>query len=210
MQDEPVSAPIIVVDSKHPQPRHIARAVSVLEQGGLVAYPTDTHYGIGCDLMNRKAVERIYQLKQRPKNKPLSFICADLSEVSRYGQLSNIAFPLVKRLTPGPYTFILKATNLVPKIAVTRQRSVGIRIPDSPIALALVRGLGRPLLSSSAITPEGEELIDAADIQRAMGHGLGLILDGGYQYREQSTVLDVREAPPVVLREGKGEIDGLF
>lgn len=205
-----MSAPILVVDPKHPQPRHIARAVSILEAGGLVAYPTDTHYGIGCDLMNRKAIEQIYQLKQRPKNKPMSFLCANLSEVSLYGQLSNAAFPVIRRLTPGPYTFVLKATNLVPKIVTTRQRSVGIRIPDSPIALALVEGLGRPLISTSATTPDGEALIDAGDIQRLMGHGLQLILDGGYQYRENSTVLDMREMPPEVLREGKGDVSGLF
>lgn len=204
-----MTAPILVIDPNHPQPRHIARAVAIFEAGGLIAYPTDTYYGIGCDLHNRKAIERIYLLKQRPKNKPLSFVCADLSEVSRYARLSNQAFPIVKRLTPGPYTFIMQATTLVPKVVLTKQKTVGVRIPASPIALALIRGLGRPLVSTSASTPDGQVLIDPSDIQDLLGHGLDLILDGGYQLDEPSTVLDLRGDSPVVLRMGKGDVSGI-
>lgn len=204
-----MTAPILVIDANHPQPRHIARSVAILEAGGLVAYPTDTYYGIGCDLLNRKAIERIYLLKQRAKNKPLSFICSDLSEVSKYARLSNAAFPVMKRLTPGPYTFILQATALVPKVVLTKQKTVGVRIPASPIALALVQGLGRPLISTSASTPDGQVLIDPSDIQDLLGHGLDLILDGGYQLDEPSTVLDLRGDDPVVLRMGKGDVSGI-
>lgn len=204
-----MSAPILTIDSLHPQPRHIDRCVAILEAGGLIAYPTDTYYGIGCDLFNKKAIERIYQLKQRPRTKPLSFIAADLSEISRYAHVSNAAFATMKRLTPGPYTFVLEATALVPKIVVTKQKTVGIRVPDSAIALALVRALGRPLVSTSASTPEGQVLIDPSDIQDLLGHGLELVIDGGYQLDEPSTVLDLTGAEAVVLRMGKGDVAGV-
>jgi tRNA threonylcarbamoyl adenosine modification protein (Sua5/YciO/YrdC/YwlC family) len=204
-----VSAPILTIDSSHPQPRHIERCIAILEAGGLIAYPTDTYYGVGCDLFNKKAIERIYQLKQRPRTKPLSFICGDLSDVSRYAQVSNSAFATMRRLTPGPYTFVLEATALVPKIVVTKQKTVGIRVPDSPIALALVKALGRPLVSTSASTPDGQVLIDPSDIQDLLGHGLELVIDGGYQLDEPSTVLDMTGGEPVVLRMGKGDVAGL-
>jgi tRNA threonylcarbamoyl adenosine modification protein (Sua5/YciO/YrdC/YwlC family) len=183
--------------------------MAVLEAGGLIAYPTDTYYGIGCDLFNKHAIERIYQLKARQKTKPLSFICADLSDVSRYAQVSNSAFATMRRLTPGPYTFVLEATSLVPKIAMTKQKTVGIRIPNSAIALALVKALGRPLISTSASTQDGQVLIDPSDIQDLIGHGLELIIDGGYQLDEPSTVLDMTGDEPVVLRMGKGDVIGI-
>jgi tRNA threonylcarbamoyl adenosine modification protein (Sua5/YciO/YrdC/YwlC family) len=204
-----VAAPILTIDPTHPQPRHIERCMAVLEAGGLIAYPTDTYYGIGCDLFNKHAIERIYQLKARQKTKPLSFICADLSDVSRYAQVSNSAFATMRRLTPGPYTFVLEATSLVPKIAMTKQKTVGIRIPNSAIALALVKALGRPLISTSASTQDGQVLIDPSDIQDLIGHGLELIIDGGYQLDEPSTVLDMTGDEPVVLRMGKGDVIGI-
>lgn len=204
-----MSAPILTIDSLHPQPRHIDRAVAVLEAGGLIAYPTDTYYGVGCDLFNKKAIERLYQLKGRPRTKPMSFVCGDISDVSRFAQVSNSAFATMRRLTPGPYTFVLEATNLVPKIAVTKQKTVGIRVPDSPIALAMVKALGRPLISTSASTQDGQVLIDPGDIQEFLGHGLELIIDGGYQLDEPSTVLDLTGDEPVVLRMGKGDVVGL-
>lgn len=204
-----MAAPILSIDPLHPQPRHVGRCVAVLEAGGLLAYPTDTYYGIGCDLFNKKAIERICQLKNRPRTKPLSFICADLSDVSRYARVPNMAFSIMRRLTPGPFTFVLEATSLVPKIAVTRQKTVGIRVPDSPIAMALVNALGRPLISTSASTPEGQVLVDPGDIQDLLGHGLDLIIDGGYQLDEPSTVLDLTGDEPAVLRMGKGDTAGI-
>jgi len=204
-----VSAPILEIDPSHPQPRHVARVAAVLDAGGVIAYPTDTYYGIGCDLFNKKAIDRIYQLKQRARTKPLSFVVADLADVARYAQLSNVAFHAMKRLVPGAYTFILPATAEVPKIALTKQKQVGIRIPDNEIALGLVRALGRPLVSPSAATPDGRTLIDPSDIQDLLGHGLDLIVDGGYQLDEPSTVLDLSGDAPVVLRLGKDSIDGI-
>lgn len=201
-------APILAIDPDHPQPRHIERAVAALEAGGVIAYPTDTYYAIGCDLSNKKAIEKLYRLKQRAANKPLSFLCADLSEISRYAVVSNQAYRIMKRLVPGPYTFILPATKLTPEIAMTRQKTVGIRVPQAAIPLALVERLGRPLLTTSA-TFEGEALDDPREIKARLGHGLELVIDGGYQQDEPSTVLSLLDDRVEVLRMGKGKVDGL-
>jgi tRNA threonylcarbamoyl adenosine modification protein (Sua5/YciO/YrdC/YwlC family) len=202
-------APIITVDASHPQPRHIERAAAVLEAGGVIAFPTDSYYGIGCDLHNKKALERVYQLKGMPRSHAISFICSELGEISRYAYVDNTVFRILKRKTPGPFTWILKASKLVPDLVLTRAKTVGIRIPGSPIALALVRALGRPILSTSAAVPGGEPLIDPRDIRDFLGHGLQLILDGGYQLDEPSTVVDLTGDQPVVLREGKGDAGDL-
>ena len=160
-------APIVEIDPLHPQPRVVERAVSVLSSGGLLAFPTDTYYGLGCDLFDKRAIERIYQLKQLPRSHELSFICQDLAEISRYAIVDNAAYRVLRRKVPGPYTFILPATRLVPDLVLRRQKTVGIRIPDSPIALEIVRRLGHPLISTSAATPGGEVLIDAKRHQGA-------------------------------------------
>ena len=185
------AAPILEIDPLHPQPRVVERAVSVLSSGGLLAFPTDTYYGIGCDLFDKRAIERIYQLKQLPRTHELSFICQDLAEISRYALVDNAAYRVLRRKVPGPFTFILPATRLVPDLVLRRQKTVGIRIPDSPIALEIVRLLGHPLISTSAATPDGEVLIDARDIKEQLGHGLELVLDGGYRPNEPSSVIDL-------------------
>jgi len=202
-------APILAIDPNHPQPRHIERAVACLEAGGVIAYPTDTYYAIGCDLMNKKAVEKLYRLKNRPTGKPLSFLCADLSDISRYAKVSNTAYKLMKRLVPGAYTFILPATKLTPEIAMTKQKTVGIRVPDAAIPLALVERLGHPLLTTSA-TYGDETLLDPRDIKSLLGHGLELIIDGGYQLNEPSTVVSLLDDEIEILREGKGPVEALY
>ena len=204
------AAPILEIDPLHPQPRLIERAVLTLSEGGLVAFPTDTYYGLGCDLFDKRAIERIYQLKQLPREHELSFICADLADVSRYAIVDNASYRVLRRKTPGPYTFILPATRLVPDLVMRRQKTVGIRLPDSPIALAIVNALEHPLISTSAATPDGHVLIDARDIKEKLGHGLELILDGGYKANEPSTVLDLTGPQPVVVRQGKGDASDLF
>ncbi|HTP29542.1 MAG TPA: L-threonylcarbamoyladenylate synthase [Anaeromyxobacteraceae bacterium] len=197
-------APIIAIDPQHPQPRLIERAVQSLSSGGLIAFPTDTYYGIGCDLFDKRAIERIYQLKQLPRSHELSFICADMAEVARFAIVENVAYRVLRRKAPGPFTFVLPATRLVPDLVLRRQKTVGIRVPDSPVALALVKQLAHPIISTSAATPDGEVLIDARDIKERLGHGLDLILDGGYRANEPSTVIDLTGPEPVVVRLGKG------
>jgi tRNA threonylcarbamoyl adenosine modification protein (Sua5/YciO/YrdC/YwlC family) len=202
-----MAAPILEVDLEHPQPRHVARAVEVLSRGGLVAYPTDTYYGLGCDLLSKKAIERLYQLKGRDKKKPLSFLCPDLSDVAKYAHVSNFAYRTMKGLTPGPFTFILEATRIVPDMMMTRQKQVGIRVPDAPLARALAAGLGHPLVTTSASDEEDALLIDARSIKERLGHGLELILDGGVTLMEPSTVVSLIGDSIEILRQGKGRLD---
>ena len=203
------SAPIQPIDPRHPQPRHIERALGVLQDGGIVSYPTDTYYALGCDVFQKKAMERLAALKRRDDKKPFAFLCGDLGEVAKYAIVDNDRFRLLRRLLPGPYTVVLPATRLVPRTALTRQRAVGIRVPDAPVATALVHGLGRPLATTSAALADEEPLVQASDIQEKLGHGLDLILDGGMTLNEPSTVIDLTGSAPVVLRQGKGRIEGV-
>ena len=204
-----MTATIWSIDAEHPQPRVVEKAVSVLASGGLVAFPTDTYYAIACDLFDKRAIERIYQLKALPRTHELSFICSDLAEVARYAMLDNAAFRVLRRKTPGPFTFILPATRLVPDLALRRQKTVGVRLPASPVALEIVRRLAHPVVSSSAATPDGDVLIDARDVRDRLGHGLELVLDGGYRPNEPSTVVDLTGPEPVVVRVGKGDASDL-
>ena len=202
-----MAAPILEVDAEHPNPRHLQRALEVLESGGLLAYPTDTYFGIGCDLANKKAIDRLYQLKERDRKKPLSFLCPDLSDVAKYAHVSNFAYRTMRHLTPGPFTFILEATRSVPEMMMTKQKQVGIRVPDSELARELARRLGRPIVTTSATDRDGNVLVDAKEIKDQLGHGLELILDAGVQQNEPSTVVSLLGDSVEVLRQGKGEVD---
>ena len=202
-----MAAPILEVDPVHPQPRQVARAVAVLRDGGLVAYPTDTYYAIGCDLFSRKAIERLYQLKGRDRRKPLSFLCPDLSDVAKYGHVSTFAYRVMRQLTPGAFTFILPATRLVPEVMQTKQKQVGIRVPDSPLARELASGLGNPIVTTSAAAEEGEPLSDAKDVKDELGNRVDLILDAGIQAAEPSTVVSLIGDQIEILRQGKGRLD---
>jgi tRNA threonylcarbamoyl adenosine modification protein (Sua5/YciO/YrdC/YwlC family) len=201
-----VLARILPINPVHPEPHRVHRAVAILEAGGVIAFPTDSYYGIGCDLTHKKAIDRIYQLKARDRRKPLSVICSDLSEISRYAKVSNFAYRALKRLTPGPFTFVLEATKEIPDALESKQHTVGIRVPNAPVALALVELLGHPLVSTSAAALDGEPLIDPQEILDVFGHGLELIIDGGYQLHEPSTVLSLLGDEVQILRQGKGEV----
>jgi tRNA threonylcarbamoyl adenosine modification protein (Sua5/YciO/YrdC/YwlC family) len=197
---------IVEIDAENPQQKTIRRVVEVIKDGGLIAYPTDTIYGIGCDIFNKSSIEKVYQIKKMPRYKPLSFICADLKDISRYAQVSNTAYKVMKRLIPGPYTFILAATRVVPKIMLTRRRTVGIRVPDNRICLSIVEELGNPIISTSASVTEDELMSDPLDIETKFGHSLALVIDGGVLVSEPSSMIDLTETSPRVVREGKGDV----
>jgi tRNA threonylcarbamoyl adenosine modification protein (Sua5/YciO/YrdC/YwlC family) len=198
---------IVTINPKNPQLRLIRRVVEVLEGGGMIGYPTDTVYGVGCDLFNPEAIRKIHQLKKLEKKKPLSFICSDLKDISRYAYVSNSTYKMMKRLLPGAYTFVLKATKLVPKIAMTKQNTVGIRIPDNKICLALVKELGHPIISTSVYKPDEGLYNDPAEIEERFGKQLNLVIDGGVIVAEHSSIIDLTEDIPKIIREGKGDIN---
>jgi len=201
---------LIRINPQNPQPRLIRRVVEVLNKGGVIAYPTDTVYGFGCSLYNKKGIERIYLIKRSEKSQPFSLICADLKDISLYAKVSNYAYKTMKRLLPGPYTFILEGTKLVPKIMLTRRMTAGIRVPKNPICLGIVYELGHPIISTSATLPGGEVLYDPADIESKVGKALDLVIDGGILVSEPSSVIDLTEDRPKVLRQGKGDVSSFL
>jgi len=192
------------INPDNPQPRLISQAVEALRRGAIIAYPTDTLYGIGCDIFNQKAVKRIFQIKRRAKNKPFSFMCADLKDVSRYCYLYNMAYRLMKKSLPGPYTFVLPAMKLVPKIMMTKQKTVGLRVPDNNICRHLVAELGNPILTTSAM--QEDFLSEAYQVEDSFGNQLDQVIDGGPVIPDLSTVVDLTGDAPQVLREGKGQV----
>ena len=197
---------IISINPQNPQLRLIKRVIEVLKGGSVIGYPTDTIYGIGCDLFNKEAIERIYRLKKHNRNKPLSFICSNLKDISRYAHVSNYAYKTMKRLLPGAYTFILESTKLVPKMVMTKQKTVGIRVPDNPICLTLVRELGHPIISTSVYRPDEELCSDPREIEERFGKSLDLVIDGGIIAAEHSSIIDLTDEFPKVIRKGKGDV----
>jgi tRNA threonylcarbamoyl adenosine modification protein (Sua5/YciO/YrdC/YwlC family) len=197
----------IEIHPTHPQARRVHQVVEVLRRGGVIVYPTGTVYGLGCDIHQKKAVQRIYQIRQLKKDHPLSFMCPDLSKIARYAHVDDFAYRIMKRLVPGPYTFVLRATREVPKLLVRKQKTVGIRVPDDTIALALLNELGSPIVSTSAII-DGEALNDPDELHARFPH-VDAFVDGGWGGIEPSTVIDLTGDEAVVLREGAGPIDVL-
>jgi tRNA threonylcarbamoyl adenosine modification protein (Sua5/YciO/YrdC/YwlC family) len=197
---------IITINPNNPQARLIRKVIEILEKGGVIGYPTDTIYGVGCDLFNPEAIRKIHRLKKLDGKKPLSFICSDLKDISRYAYVSNYAYKMMKRLLPGPYTFILKATKPVPKIAMTKQKTVGIRIPDNKICLNLVRELGHPIISTSVYKPDEGLYNNPTEIEERFGRQLDLVIDGGMIVAEHSSIIDLTDEFPKVIRKGKGDV----
>ena len=198
---------LIHINPENPQPRLISQAVSVLRDGGVIVYPTDTIYGIGCDIMNKKAIEKIYWIKNRDKKKPFSFICSDLKNISDYAKVSNYAYKTMKRLLPGPYTFILDGSKQVPKMMLTNRKTAGIRVPDHAICQALVKTLGNPIISTSATAPDGSIFEDPSFIQDHFGNRIDIVVDGGPVPGDPSSVIDLTDDIPEVIREGRGDVD---
>lgn len=200
---------LLVINPDHPQPRKIGQAVDILERGGVIAYPTDTVYGFGCDLHNRKAVDKVYRIKNLPRTHLMSFVCPDLSGISRYAYVPDFAYRVLRRLLPGPYTVILQATPEVPRVLLQKRRTVGIRVPDSPITLDVVGALGRPILSTSVVNADREVLSDPTEIRDAFGDRVDAVLDGGYLGNVPSTVISLANDEIEVIREGKGSLEPL-
>ena len=200
---------ILKMDPNNPQPRHITRVTQALKDGKIIAYPTDTHYGIGCDLYQKKAIEKVYRLKKRNFKKPFSFICADLKDISQYAQVSNYAYRTMRRLLPGPYTFILDGTRLVPKIMLSPRKEAGIRVPDSQICMALVNALGNPIINTTASNSNDHVFTDPYEIEAAFKGLIEIVIDGGEVPSEPSTVVSLIEDTPKVIRQGLGEVDSL-
>ncbi|MDD5306474.1 MAG: L-threonylcarbamoyladenylate synthase [Deltaproteobacteria bacterium] len=202
---------LLPINADHPEPRKIRRAVEVLRDGGVIAYPTGTVIGFGCDVFNKKAIEKVYLIKGARKEKPFSFLCGDLSEISKYAVVPDSAYRIMRRLVPGPYTFVLSATKEVPKLCTSSRRTVGIRVPEHPVAQALLAELGHPIISTSA-SREGDdwESNDPEEISRHFKQ-LDLVLDAGPGGLKPSTVLAFDESGAMeVVREGAGPIDDLL
>ncbi len=198
---------ILEINPNHPEPRKIKKIVEVLESGGIIAYPTDTYYGIGCDLFNKATIEKIYLLKRRSKQQPFSFICSDLKNLSEYAQVTNYVYKNMKRLLPGPYTFVLEGSRMVPRIMLTKRQTVGIRVPDHPICLAIVQALGHPIISTSATDPETSDVLSTPrEIQDKIGYAIDLIVDGGIVPGVPSSVISLVNDTPEILREGAGDV----
>ena len=195
---------MLSINPDNPQQRLIRRVSEILEAGGLIVYPTDTFYGIGCDLFNKKAIERIYRLKNRPLSKPFSFVCDSLKEISRYALVSNYAYKNMKRLLPGPYTFVLEGTRLVPRIMLTKRKTVGIRVPDNRTCLDIVGTFGGPIISTSA----GYD--DPYSIKEAYGSQVDVIIDGGMLSQNPSSVVSLINDQPEIIRQGKGDISSFL
>ncbi|RKX99854.1 MAG: threonylcarbamoyl-AMP synthase, partial [Spirochaetes bacterium] len=175
----------------------------------VIGYPTDTIYGIGCSIYNTEGIKKIRMLKKQNNNKPLSFICSDLKNISEYAYVSNYAYKTIKRLIPGGYTFILKATKLVPKIMLTKQKTVGIRVPNNKICLEMVKELGHPIITTSIFNSKDELFTNSEEVEEQFGKALDLIIDGGSIPAIHSTIVDFTDEVPVILRKGKGDISTL-
>lgn len=192
----------------NPQPRLISSAADIVREGGVVVYPTDSAYALGCHIGDKSALDRIRRIRKLDARHNFTLVCRDLSEIATYAKVDNTVYRLLRHCTPGPYTFILRATSEVPRrLLHPKRKTVGLRVPDNRIAAALLADLGEPLMSVTLIMP-GEEypLIDPYDIRDTLQHEVDLVIDGGYCGMEPTTVVDLADEVPMVLRVGKGDI----
>ena len=201
-------AEYLEIHPKNPQLRLIKQAVNIIREGGVIAYPTDSCYALGCHVGDADALERIRRIRQAGKNHHFTLVCRDLSEIARYAQVDTPVFRLLKAHTPGPFTFLLPATRETPKrLQHPKRRTIGIRVPEHPVPHMLLAELGEPLMSSTLLLPGDETpLTDGDQIRDRLDSVLDAILDGGHCGIEPTTVIDLAVSPPVILRQGKGQI----
>lgn len=196
------------IHPENPQPRLINQTVDILRRGGVIVYPTDSGYALGCMIGEKAAMDRIVQIRRLPENHNFTLVCSDLSELSQYATVSNSAYRLIKNNTPGRYTFILTATKEVPRRLMTKRKTIGLRVPDNQIALELLNALGEPILSCSLMLPnEAITQSDPEEIRAYLEHQVDLIIHGGYLGQQPTTVIDLTEDTPQVLREGSGSVE---
>ncbi len=193
----------------NPQSRLVAQAVDIIRRGGVIAYPTDSAYALGCHIGDKSALTRMQQIRRLDDDHNFSLVCRDLSDLGTYARVSNTAYRLLKAATPGPYTFILQATREVPRRLVNpKRKTIGVRVPDNTICQALLAQLGEPIMSSTLILPGDEfPLTDPLEIRDALEHQVDLVIDGGFCGLELTTVIDLEDDAPVVLREGRGSLE---
>ena len=195
------------VHPENPQPRLVRQAVDIIRRGGVVAYPTDSCYALGCHIGDKRAMERIRRIRDVDERHHLTLVCRDLAEVGQFAKVDNLQFRLIRANTPGSYTFILRATRDVPRRLLTPRHTIGVRIPDHPVAQALLAELGEPLLSSTLILPEhGAPLNEPEEIRRALEHFVDLVIDAVSCDGQATTVIDLSSDQPRLLREGRGDI----
>jgi len=197
----------IEIHPQNPQPRLIRQAVEIIQSGGVIAYPTDSSYALGCRIGEKSAVERIRRIRQLDDKHNFTLVCCDLSELGIYAKVDTSAFRLLKAYTPGPYTFILNATREVPRMLLhPKRRTIGVRVPQHPITLALLEALGEPLMSVSLILPGGDEALgDAWEIRERLEHFVDLVIEGGPGGLQPSTVISLADDEPEVIRVGAGD-----
>ncbi len=198
---------LLAINPINPQLRLVERVVNMLRNGAVICYPTDTGYGIGCELFHQKAIKQLIALKRRPPQKPFSFMCADLTDISRYAHVSNTAYRLMKKNLPGPYTFVLPGTKLVPKVMATRQKTVGIRVSAHPVSRLLVETLAAPIVSTSLQLEDRQaSFAEPYEIEEYFGNRVDLVIDSGPIFPDPSSVIDLTGDQPEILRQGKGDV----
>jgi len=199
------------IHPENPQKRLIKQAVEIINRGGVIVYPTDSAYALGCHLGDKNALEKIKRIRQLDDKHNFTLVCRDLSEIGTYAKVGNQSYRILKSHTPGAYTFILKATSEVPRrLLHPKRRTIGLRIPENEIALELMRELGEPIMSTSLILPgETEPMMDPYEIRDVLQHQVDLVIDGGYCGIEATTVVNLVDDVPEVIREGAGSLTGL-
>ncbi len=202
-------SPFFTIHPENPQKRLITQAVAIIRAGGIIIYPTDSCYAFGCQIGDKAAMERMSHLRQTDKNHNFTLVCRDLSEIGTYAKVENATFRLMKSITPGPYTFILKATHEVPRrLQNPKRKTIGLRVPDNAIAQAILEILGEPIMSSTLIMP-GKDIPETEPdrIKELLEKQVDLIIDGGHCGFEPTTIVDMMSEPPEILRHGKGPVD---